>query len=98
MPVDLIGWGCVIRVAQMFFYKVLIETYYRQIDKNPEACLYLLKHFLDQPDRIFSIHNFCKHRQNLISGAVDVGEFWRSTYAIYTFKYIWEKLDTLLFK
>lgn len=85
-----VGWGCVIRVAQMFMYRVLSETYQQHLPLKKSVKLELLNHFLDFPDRAFGIHKFCQHRQNQHSSSVEVGEFWKPNYALYTLKALWE--------
>lgn len=85
-----VGWGCVIRVAQMFMYKVLSETYQQHFYLKKSVKLELLNHFLDIPNRQFSIHKLCQHRQQQGSSTVEVGEFWRANYALYTLKALWE--------
>ena len=75
----------------MFFFKVLLDVSQRHLYGTAETALLLLRDFLDFPDRPFSLHAFCNHRKALSSGFVDVGQFWRSPYAVYTFKHLWEK-------
>lgn len=82
-------------MGQMFIFKALVDTYMYHYRADSTAAVQLLHHFLDQPDRAFSLHSFCRHRQFAEASSVDVGEFWKSTYAIYTIKYLWKKVGQL---
>lgn len=85
-----------VRVAQMFFFKVLMDVVARHHPAlaGPDAHLRLLDHFLDFPDRAFSLHAFLRARL-AEGGSVDVGDFWRAPQAIHSFLALWGQLDGL---